>query len=1103
MKLYIFLLFCSIGLVQAMNSYAQKATVSLNMQNQTVQSVLDEIENQSEFSFFFNTKHVDLNRRVSVDANKSDIFKVLDNIFAGTNVRYSVVDKKIILSTEKKESLQTNQDKKITGIVKDQHGEPVIGANVSVKGTTIGTITGIDGDFTLEVPANSLIQVSYIGYVPQEHRLEGKSHLDIMLKEDSQALEEIVVVGYGTMKKKDLTGAVSSVGGDELVGRKAVQVSQALQGTMPGVMVTRDNNAPGASATIHVRGITTIGDTNPLIIVDGMPTDDINHVNPNDIESISVLKDAASASIYGSQAAAGVVLITTKRAKTDQFSIEYNFEYGLEIPTELPEYVNAVRYMEMTNELRWNDNNNDPNSQYPTYAKEYIDSYVENNRKNPDLYPITDWQDLMLKSSAPRQSHVIKVMGGSPKIKTAASFVYDNIDALHDNRSYERFTSRINNDLTINKLFKATFDVNFMRIIDKQASLDPMYQIRNSAPIYAAKWSNGNIAEGKNGTNIYGRLTKGGYDHQKQNQIGGKIGLDFTPMDGLKISGIFSPVFNNTKRKKFFTAVPWYDWEDPSRLGGYLTGANTTSLSEDRNDNYRLTTQFLANYDKAFGKHQINVLVGYENYYAFNEDLTASRGNYELTSYPYLDIGPQELRDNSGTAYENARRSIFGRFMYHYMDKYLFQANIRYDASSRFAEGYRWGAFPSFSLGWVVSEESFMKNISAVSFLKLRTSWGSLGNERIGNYPYQATIDFGSSLFYQDDKVISKTTAAQRRYAIHDITWETTETFDIGIDANFLDNRLRFSGDYYKKKTKDMLLALQIPTYMGFDNPEQNTGRMNTKGWELSIGWNDVVGDWRYSATLNLSDFKSVMGDLGGTEFLGDQIKVKGSEFNEWYGYISEGIYQTQEEVDKSAKTSKSVKPGDVKYRDISGPDGKPDGIISSEYDRVLLGGSLPRYMYGGNISVNYKNIDFGLSFQGVGKQKSRITKTMVEPLKGGGWENISSLLDGNVYSHYNTPEENLKAIYPRLTISNAGNNYAMSDFWLFNGRYFRLKNLNFGYTLPQRWVSSVFMQNVRVYASVSDLFCINKYPKGWDPEMGDSAYPITTSVLFGISVKF
>lgn len=381
MKLYIFLLCCSIGLAQATNSYAQKATVNLKMQNQTVQTILDEIENQSEFSFFFNTKHVDLDRRVSVDANKSDIFKVLDNIFAGTNVRYSVVDKKIILSTEKKESLQTNQDKKITGIVKDQHGEPVIGANVSVKGTTIGTITGIDGDFTLEVPANSLIQVSYIGYVSQEYRLEGKSHLDIMLKEDSQALEEIVVVGYGTMKKKDLTGAVSSVGGDELVGRKAVQVSQALQGTMPGVMVTRDNNAPGASATIHVRGITTIGDTNPLIIVDGMPTDDINHVNPNDIESISVLKDAASASIYGSQAAAGVVLITTKRAKTDQFSIEYNFEYGLEIPTELPEYVDAVRYMEMTNELRWNDNNNDPNSQYPTYAKEYIDSYLENNRK--------------------------------------------------------------------------------------------------------------------------------------------------------------------------------------------------------------------------------------------------------------------------------------------------------------------------------------------------------------------------------------------------------------------------------------------------------------------------------------------------------------------------------------------------------------------------------------------------------------------------------------------------------------------------------------------------------------------------------------------------
>jgi TonB-linked SusC/RagA family outer membrane protein len=467
-----------------------------------------------------------------------------------------------------------------------------------------------------------------------------------------------------------------------------------------------------------------------------------------------------------------------------------------------------------------------------------------------------------------------------------------------------------------------------------------------------------------------------------------------------------------------------------------------------------------------------------------------------------LSIGPLEYRDNSGGANEYARRSYFGRVSYSYQNKYLLQANIRYDASSRFADGYRWGAFPSVSVGWVLTEESFFKNNSILPFLKLRASYGTLGNERIGNYPYQATISFANALLYQGNNIVSKQTAAQTRYVINDISWETTESYDFGIDAAFLDNRLRFTGDYYRKNTKDMLLALQIPTYMGFDNPDQNTGKMHTVGWESVIEWRDRIGELGYSISFNISDFKSVMGDLGGTEFLGDQIKIKGSEFNEWYGYRSNGLFQTQEDVANSAKISNSVRAGDVKYVDISGPDGIPDEKINGDYDKVLLGGSLPRYTYGGNIRLDYKNVDFGLSIQGVGKQNSRITGAMVSPLAAN-WGNVPALIDGKFYSYYNTPEQNLNAKYPRLTNSNPGSNYSLSDFWLFNGAYFRLKNISLGYTIPKQWANKVFLQSLRVYANASDVFSLSHYPKGWDPERSGDSYPITTSYLFGISVKF
>ncbi len=1102
MKLNFFLILLTVLQVSASVS-AQNTRMDLKMQNATISQVFDEIERQSEVYFFYNKNQIDETRTISVDFRNKTIDDILKSMLSELSLTYEFAGKNIIIKAVNPAVNGSQQPGiKVKGKVANSSGESLPGVTVMIKGTTTGTISDSDGNYNLSnVPSDGTLVFSFVGMKKIEVGVAGNSTVDAVLEEEAFGIDEVVAIGYGTVRKSDLTGAVGSVQGETIAERQTTQLSQALQGAVSGVMVTRNNNAPGATSTIRIRGITTIGDNNPLIIVDGVPVDNINDINPNDVESMSVLKDAASASIYGSRAAAGVILVTTKRAKSNEISLNYNVEYGFEKPTALPEYVDATRYMQMYNELRWNDNGNTGN-EYPFYAKDVIDNYSTLNAENPNKYPITDWVRLVLNDNAPRQSHVLSLSAGTKAVRTKVSMAYDKTDALYDGRTYERMTARFNNDVTITKYLSASIDFNFKRSISLQPSIDPIYSTFISAPVYAAEWADGRVAEGKTGHNIYGQLKYGGNNNNYYNQVGGKISLDFTPFDGFKLSAVISPTLGFDKGKNFQKRIPYYSADDPTLYGGTLQWGTSTKLTETRNDYSRITSQLIGSYLKSFGSHNFNLMAGYENYTAFNENMNASRDKYDLTTFPYLDLGPKELRDNSGRAWENAYRSYFGRAMYNYKNKYFVQGNIRYDGSSRFHEDYRWGSFPSFSAGWVLSEESFMKNIPALSFLKLRASWGSLGNERIGNYPYQATIAFNNALFFQGGNVVAAQTAAQTQYVIQDISWETTESIDLGIDANFFDNRLRVTGDYYQKTTKDMLLALEIPDYIGFDNPDQNTGMMETKGWEAEIGWNDNIGELGYSVSANISDFKSIMGDLGGTEFLGDQIKKEGSEFNEWYGYVSDGLFQTAEDLATSPKLNSAMKVGDIKYKDISGPDGVPDGIVNSTYDRVLLGGSLPRYMYGANLKLDYKNFDFSMVVQGVGKIKTRLEGLMVQPLMEN-WGSVPKILDGTSWSKYNTDEQNLAAKYPRLTQNNRGSNYIMSDYWLFDGAYLRLKNITLGYNLPTVLAQKISLQNVRVYASASDILTFNKYPKGWDPEVSSSGYPITSSYVFGLSVTF
>ena len=986
----------------------------------------------------------------------------------------------------------------VSGTVVDKDSQPVIGAGVLQEGTSFGTVTNENGHFSLEVPVGSQLQISCIGYTTQTIPAQG-TNLKIVLLDESTLLDELVVVGYGTARKGDLTGPISVVSGDDISKSSETMISNALQGQIAGVQVTRANGGPNAQATIRIRGYTNTSNNDPLVIIDGIPGS-LNDVVSSDVQNITVLKDAASAAIYGSRAAAGVILITTKMAKPGNFSVEYGYEYAFDYPTARPKNGTVIDYLNAVNEFKWNDG---AASQYNQYSEEYINTYMENNAKDPYHYANEDWVALMIKDRTSHQKHTFSVSGGTEKLRTKFSFNYQDNQGWEtaNTARYQRYSGRLNNTYIVNDWIRATVNVDFS-MSDRTAPISGSFTQAYRVPaIYPVKWENGNWTDVKDGCNYYAAMVDGGNNHYNYYKFNGKAQLDITPVKGLTLTAAIAPGYTFTYRKQFKKTVPTY-YEDGGVV--YEQSHMNSVLTEARNNTSTFTSQLYANYSHKWGNHSLNAMAGYEGFLYKYENLGASRENYILSNFPYLDLGPKDYQYNSGDAGHNAYSSVFGRIMYSFKDRYMIQANVRSDSSSRFAKGYRTGVFPSVSAGWVISDEPWFK-VKGLNYLKFRASIGQLGNEQIGGeFPYLGVMNIGTTYLYDSkaQSTIPLFNAAQYTYAYNDITWETTTTYDLGFDSGFWNNRLMLSADVYYKKTEDMLLVLGFPSYSGYSAPEQNAGDMHTYGWEVEAKWQDKVGDFAYSISGNLSDYRSIMGYLGDRKTVsGNYLLEEGSYYNEWYMYKTDGLIQTEADM-KDANgnpiptISGADQPGCIKFVDVN-----EDGVINAD-DKVKFGNSLPELLYGLNFTGAYKGFDFGLQLQGIGHRNVLFSSQWIEAPQGQ-WGNIPELVVGNYWSRANTPEQNLKAKYPLLTYSNRANTQVGSDYWLFNGAYLRVKNVTIGYTVPKLLTSKLRISNLRVYVSAQDLPAISHFPKGHDPEISGFSQWLRTSLVLGANVKF
>lgn len=1094
MRISTFLLMVCVFCSYAGNAHSQNAKVSIRMNNVKLDKILNEIENQTDYLFIYNNQ-VDINKITSVKVKNEAVAQVLDKILSGTGINYELEGTHIILTTEAIKDLHAQQQAKtVTGTVTDVSGEPIIGANIRIKGTTTGTITDIDGNFSIKAEPQSVIEVSYIGYLTQETVINNQKSIRFLLKEDTKTLDEVVVIGYGVQKKADLTGSVANINTEKLNTQSNANIGQALQGKIAGVDIVSQGGAPGSGTRIMVRGIGTLNNASPLYIVDGMYMNSIDHINPNDIASIDVLKDASSAAIYGSRAANGVIIVTTKEGSNTEGKPIIDLSVNLGIST-------ASKFLDMLDAKGW--------AEVTTIARQAIGKPALDMATDLANKPDNDWQDIMFRPAL-MQNYNLSVKGGGKYSTYYTGLGYFNQDGIVKGTNYQRYNIQSKNDYK-RGIFSAGTNLIISFSHDK-----PLHQ---------------ELRGGMIGTILQSVPTLEKYDDTREGGYGGTYGdvvniphplaiIDDNIMDryneNVKIfANLYAQIelFKGLKYKLNLT--PDFSFERyKNYLNKYDFGLATnsiTQLTERQRRRRNILVENLLTFDRTFGEHKISALAGYT--------YQDSRFRHIQAYGEGLPQGLEEIdaattnRSNEGNSWRSVLTSILGRVFYSYQNKYLFTATIRRDGSSKFGKNNRYGYFPSFSLGWNVAEEKFMENVHWLDQLKLRGGYGVLGNQEIDNYQYSSTITTGIN--YPDGNGGLLQGAFPKNFANPDIKWEETAMTNVGIDFMAFNNRLSLTADYYVKNTKDILLTVPIPISSdGANDPIRNAGKIRNNGFEFNLGWMDqpnpdisyginLIGSFNKNKVIAMgSESGSIKGGSTNQNITTSETKA-GYPIGGYWLISTAGYFNSQEEVDAYAKDGKKIQPaaepGDIKFVDANN-----DGVINDD-DRVFQGSPFPDFTFALNGNMRYKNFDLSIGLQGVlgNKIYNATRQTLEDVTKGSNF--LASCLD------YWTPE-NKNASHPRLTWDDPNRNTrAESDRYLENGSYLRLRSVQLGYTFPQTWFKGA-IQHARVYINAENLFTITSY-SGYSPDVNaDNAnyrgfdnfiYPTNRTFMLGLNVTF
>lgn len=1113
------ILFCllSIFCASATTMYSQVAEISLNLQNVTMLDAFNAIKQQSGYSFWYRNEEVDLDKKISVNVNKQEVGKVLEKLLFDQNLSYTIDDTHIVIYRKEQKASSTGQNvRKVSGVIQEAQGTPIIGANVVIKGTTNGTITDLDGKFSLDVKDDhAVLVVSYIGYSPQEIVVGNQKSVIVKMQEDSQTIEDVVVIGYGVTKKRDLAGAVGAIKMDEtVISSPAVDAGQAIVGRVAGVQVLSSSGRPGSSSTVQIRGVNSItAGQAPLVVIDGiqMPDYDLNLIPPSNIESIDILKDAASAAIYGSRGTNGVILITTKNGKEGKGKLNFGYKFTLQKSINKIDVMNSAQYAEAAKDAiqnAWIDDGGDPNAPNTLEARGNYKYTWPTALDNPTTLYDTDWQDEVLRTAPMHQVDLNYSWGN--KISNFSVFLGTvNQTGILVKSDYQKYTmsmqasTKVKDWLQLGGMMTTVYDSEnepFNRTLEWSVQYPSIYPVYGEngylgEPNTTKGFENYNslLFRAKNGHPLYN------VDYKQKNtklKNYGNAFAAFDIIDGLTFKTTFNFYLNRWERDEYQTKDHNMgpNFQDPG-IG-----------KKQYNKMLYITSENLLTYNKDFGDHNISGLLGYEANYRNYENVVAARTDYENDLIPYI-LGGSTLAEASDSEVETARVSWFARAAYSFAGKYMASASIRRDGSSRFGTNNKWGYFPSVSGAWRISDESFFLPLTKIAnTMKIRASYGITGNDGIGDYSWIASLDKGKIVYNNQ----IQSTFYPGKISNNDLRWERLQQLNLGLDMGFLQNRIMVELDWYRSYCDGLLLNVPIPATSGFTSELKNIGELENKGIEFNLTTRNLVGKFQWQTVFNISSNKNKVLSLGQDDapmifnpFPNMALITEvGQELYQFYGYNYQGVIMNDQELASAAKYA-NIGVGYGKFEDVN-----KDGKIDSE-DRTSLGSNVPKFVWGMTNTFKYKGFDLSFLLQGAHGHKVfdyNIHRTMYYH------EGRNYLAE--VVDRYRSPEQPGDGWHYKLNRNLLRKEVDGSSYMLRNADYVRLKNLSLGYTLPSKVLESLKIGNIRFFVNVTNLFTITSFP-GMDPESfkgestearrrgaSDNEYPTAKTFTMGFNLE-